>query len=55
MNLVKANWAPMSESLLAAGHFLEYLGQTYELIEGCSKEDVGWMRLASDKFRSGLL
>lgn len=53
VNFVKANWVPMSQILLAAGHSLEDDGETYEPIEGCSEEDVGWMRLASINLTAG--
>jgi hypothetical protein len=44
VNFVDANWKPLSERLPAEGGEGD---ESYEPIDGCREENVGWMKIAS--------
>ncbi|BCR84336.1 uncharacterized protein ACHE_11738A [Aspergillus chevalieri] len=56
VNLVKADWVPMSEQP-AGGKLCDeddyFEEEQYEPIDGCCEEDVGWMRLAVENLGAG--
>ena len=44
VNLVDTYWEPMPEDLAALE---DYVDEGLEAIDGCTQEDVGWMKIAS--------
>lgn len=47
LNFVAANWKPMSQIKSELGIVGAEEEEVYEPIEGCTEEDVGWMRISS--------
>ena len=47
VNFVDANWKPLIKILPAKAREVREIDQSYEPIDGCREEDVGWMKIGS--------